>query len=129
MFRSCFRIAKHVLTSNSESPGEILSNQLNRIEQRLDEISLEQTQIERRDDSIKTEFKDVSIEYDFDAIGREILDVIMDPNKFNGSVKDFVIIDYFRGSYSRGVIFHALTKLKEKGIVELKNGVWKTNVR
>jgi hypothetical protein len=129
MFRTAFRIMKQVLGSkHSHEPREpSLAEKLSSIEKRLSELQLEATLVKKQKEMVKEEIVATESEFNFDEVATELFNVIQDPDQFNGSVKDFAIMDYFKDKYSRGIVFYVLTELEKKGKLALDNGVWKIN--
>jgi hypothetical protein len=91
----------------------------------LSELRLEATLVKKQKELVKEEIATTEREFNFDEIASELLSVIRDPDQFNGAVKDFAIMDYFKDKYSRGIVFYILTELEKKGKVSLENGIWK----
>jgi len=124
MLRMAFRTLKQVYGSSKRSDtsiGEKLAN----IEHKLEELYLDLKLTEKQEEMLES---DLELELNFDMIAAELLEAIEDPKLFDGSVKDFVIIDFFKNKYSRGVIFHVLSELKKQGKLTLKEGVWRISV-
>ena len=127
MLRTAFIVMKQVLgsrqTSGSREPS--LAERLSSIEKRLSELQLEARLTAKQKELVKDEIATTENEFNFDEVARDLMEAIQDPEQFNGSVKDFTIVEYFKDKYSRGVVFYVLTELEKKKKISLENGVWK----
>lgn len=124
MFRKAFRILKHVFPLDSSEKADFsIEDKLNRIEQQLKELTLQKELETVKEEVVYSKICTEELDVDFETISSEMLAVI--ENEFQGNVKDFVVTDYFKNKYSRGITFHVLSKLKEQKRLSLKNGVWK----
>lgn len=114
-----------LIYDKSSSPGDLsLTDRLENIEKTIEEFQLELKLALNRKQDIEHEIEATELNINFEEVASELLAAIKDPQLFDGSVKDYVIIDYFKGEYSRGIIFHVLSTLKNQGILSLKDGVW-----
>lgn len=122
LVRAALRTHEQVFINNKKD--EPFREKIMKIERRTEAILLELKLKENRENAIRSEMEKTEMEFNFDEVADEMLSAISNPELFAGSVKDFVIIDFFKDTYSRGVIFHVLSELKKQGKLELKNGVW-----
>lgn len=124
LFRHAYKTHRLVYDKSDSSGVPSLSDRLANIEKTIEEFQLELKLALNRKQDIEHEIEATELNINFEEVASELLAAIKDPHLFDGSVKDFVIIDYFKGEYSRGVIFHVLSLLKNQGILSLKDGVW-----
>lgn len=124
MFRKAFQILKHVFPLG-ESTETSLHQKLDQVLDKIDEVHLAQERAKAEQRAIDSEFKNYSNnDLNLTSIAIEIFETIKDPEKFNGIVKDFVLMDYFRDKYSRGIIFKALLELVNKNKLIERDGLY-----
>ena len=129
MFRKAFTVLRHVYPHPSKegapnSPPTI-HEKLNQLREQMSKMQaeMEKLRIEREVFHSKVYEHDTE-NTELDVVAREVFDVIQDPKRFNGSVKDFVIQDYFSTKYSPGIIFQALLRLVNQGNLKEKEGLF-----
>ena len=127
MIRKAYQILNYIFPLDSTQQNDFnFQEKINNIEQQLRELNLKLELAKKEDDEVDLEMSDFQDpELDLTDISSEVLQVIKE--KFNGRVKDFTIIDYFKSSYSRGIIFHVLQRLEEKNKLSYKKGEWRIN--
>ena len=124
MFRKAFQILKHVFPLG-ESTETTLHQKLDQVLDKIDEVHLAQERAKAEQQAIDSEFKNYSNnDINLTSIAIEIFETIKDSEKFNGIVKDFVLMDYFRDKYSRGIIFKALLELVNKNKLIERDGLY-----
>ena len=128
MIRMGYRVLKKSYESSVGYSQENIFEKLEQIEDRLEELTHEEFQLDTIERELSQNLETIppdQLDFNFKKIAQEILDVIADPDQYQGQVKDFVIIDHFKSRYSRGIIFYVLTQLKNRKILTLEHGVWK----
>lgn len=142
LLRKSFEVYEKVFPLNpSDAGSSILSieDRLVDIQRRLEEITVErkiadneekmlnnrEEQLYLEDLKLSTEVSNLDPEEipDFEIISEKILEFI-DKSPGN-SVKDFVLMDYFRKFYDEAIVWVCLVKLRNYKKLCLENGVWK----
>jgi len=125
MLRRGFFVLKQVFGSQASfsSREQDVLEQLDRIEQRLEEIRLESEAISDQERAIEREVSEMPSDEipSFDDVASSILKLL---TEFNG-LKDFILMEHLRSKYSEGIIWATLLKLKKDKKIELKDGAWK----
>jgi len=126
MFRKAFTVLRYVYPSkegNSSQPsihGKLnsLAEQMNTMQAEIENLRLEREMLYSKVHEHDTQ------QIDLDAVAEEVFEIIQDPKRFDGSVKDFVIEGYFSEKYAPGVVFQALLRLVHHGKLKEKEGLY-----
>lgn len=124
MLRRGYILLRHIFGSEIlELKENNLQEQMNRIENKLEDIALELKAIEKKESLIDKEIEQTDIKEipSFEKVSHAILELV---DNFDG-IKDFVLMEHLRHKFSEGVIWTTLVKLKNQKIIDEINGVWK----
>lgn len=126
MFRKAFTVLRYVYpTKESSSTTPTIQGKLNGLGKQMNKMQaeIERLQIERNTLHAKINEHDTK-KVDLDAVAEEVLTIIRDPKRFDGSVKDFVIEGYFSEKYDPGVVFQALLRLVSQDKLIERDGLY-----
>jgi len=142
MFVRAFLLLRDSYSSINTQSRISLEDRLSDIQEKLESLNLKKELLENEDKLIENQasaldLKDLELSNtaiisskveipDFDKISEEILAFIEKmPNR---KIKDFVIMNHFRKSYSEGIIWSILLHLRDRKKLRLENGLWVLNV-